>query len=1164
MDRSLTALTHSTRPRRVTRCKRSKPKAPAPPTFAKHVESSSIAKRLEGENITMEQKDNVLNTHFDLTVVLPEGVEQSTSINGSKPMMDLLIFLCGKYHLNPSSHTIELVGREKNQIRFKPNTLIGTLEVEKVILKQKNVEEKKKLTSVVPEQTVRVVVNYKKTQKTIVRVSPLVPLQELVPVISNKCEFDPKTTILVKDFECQEPYDLTKSLKELGLREVYAVDTSIGCSQDSIQDGSSQQGPPQINANITLEKENKGFFNIFRLSKKKREKPASAPATPLVSQQRPLGMSSSSAYCPTYESNTLPSDLPKKRRAPAPPLSVSQSFPKDLSQQASARPMSYALPDDSVNDTEQDMTGSGRQRAESLPLGGVVSSLKKTKRKAPLPPSKTSDDQKTQDNKTDSNQGSVVSCPSADAADKASVIKMSPTSGGDQAGIGSEYNLEEIVETEETRALDIDAEGTIVQKGEKALCLRVSTDFPSNSENAQASVPEHSEVHSLSTATDQQTDTKSEGKVSAPEDVSNQIATEKDENLVMANMDKDLSVVNIYVEERAIAEDTNSEMHQKDSDEMSSSMIPPDKGIAEKLTQASEVANISRDTRTSLVPKDSASFQSSNVTVKDQQKHSDKMEVNEMKVEEVVKTLDFQNAPCSKTVKGTIIPSHDTTLKNTSETVQHPQANNFTLPMYSEQQHYVSAATKSTDPTGQGLTGKQGILSVVNQPATESLTITDSHEPSSTKDTIRNPESPTKIPIIYKCESEPKPKPSNEITREYIPKIGMTTYKIVPSKSLEKGAFVASGIMPEAETVEQTPIYDFAPESDTSKKSTKPSNTTEEPLSSITGEPAAFHQEAHFDKTVKWVSINSTTQSHHPEATVPKLFADSESAQPKGIFNRRAQSTSDRKMKPGSVFLQLHKRSLGQYVTSALARSSSLPSQSSLDEEKTFSTKEENGVPFQEVTPTNADIVDVIIPPPPEFASISEENAQKELSKSGETSASRSSRPPKVPSKPSIRVKLSDTKALRTTVATKAYTPTSPSPFALAVSSAVRKTQTNTTCSFKPKPAETDSSTLSSPINYADRELHQHSSFPKESNYSNILKQTRSLERETKTDCFNKAAEIQTQNIPPPLPSPLRKSKPTLISQISDPGEIHQAVLDAIRSGEGAAKLKKVDTFTTM
>lgn len=68
----------------------------------------------------------------------------------SKPMMDLLIFLCAQYHLNPSSYTIDLQSAENNPIKFKPNTPIGMLEVEKVILKPK-ILDKKKPTPIIPE-----------------------------------------------------------------------------------------------------------------------------------------------------------------------------------------------------------------------------------------------------------------------------------------------------------------------------------------------------------------------------------------------------------------------------------------------------------------------------------------------------------------------------------------------------------------------------------------------------------------------------------------------------------------------------------------------------------------------------------------------------------------------------------------------------------------------------------------------------------------------------------------------------------------------------------------------------------------------------------------------------------------------------------------------------
>ncbi|KAL8183394.1 UNVERIFIED_CONTAM: Cordon-bleu protein-like 1 [Gekko kuhli] len=116
---------------------------------------------------------------------------------------------------------------EKKQIKFQPNTPIGMLEVDKVILKPKQMD-KKKPTPIMPEQTVRVVINYKKTQKTVVRVSPHAPLQELLPVICSKCDFDPLHTMLLKSYQSQDTLDLEKSLNDFGLRELYAMDVSRG------------------------------------------------------------------------------------------------------------------------------------------------------------------------------------------------------------------------------------------------------------------------------------------------------------------------------------------------------------------------------------------------------------------------------------------------------------------------------------------------------------------------------------------------------------------------------------------------------------------------------------------------------------------------------------------------------------------------------------------------------------------------------------------------------------------------------------------------------------------------------------------------------------------------------------------------------------------------
>lgn len=71
-------------------------------------------------------------------------------------------------------------------------------------------------------------VNFSRGQKTVVRVSPLVPLQTLVPTICQKCEFDPTRVLLLRDAVSQHELDQHKSLTELNIRELYILDQSLG------------------------------------------------------------------------------------------------------------------------------------------------------------------------------------------------------------------------------------------------------------------------------------------------------------------------------------------------------------------------------------------------------------------------------------------------------------------------------------------------------------------------------------------------------------------------------------------------------------------------------------------------------------------------------------------------------------------------------------------------------------------------------------------------------------------------------------------------------------------------------------------------------------------------------------------------------------------------
>uniref|UniRef100_A0A673XYY5 Cordon-bleu ubiquitin-like domain-containing protein n=1 Tax=Salmo trutta TaxID=8032 RepID=A0A673XYY5_SALTR len=329
--------------------------------------------------MTMDQKENLLEQDLTLVVVLPGGVEKTATVHGSKPMMDLLVMLCAKYHLNPSGHTIELITTNRNHIKFKPNALIGALEAEKVLLKPKGMEEKsKKPGPQMPEATVRLVINYKKTQKTILRVSPRVPLEDFLPAICEKCEFDRQSTLLLRDAQSEDPLDLTCSLNDFAIREVYARDTKgKGFSlKPSIYIFLTDTITPSKDK-IQKEKENKGLFSLFRKSKKKPEQgmTASAPASPVFpSRPRPLSMSSLSAHSSTFNCSTMPSDMPKKRRAPLPPMLVSQSCPSNLSHRQ--RSISASEPE-TQTDGDQMTTGLSRS---------TESSLKRTKRKAPPPP----------------------------------------------------------------------------------------------------------------------------------------------------------------------------------------------------------------------------------------------------------------------------------------------------------------------------------------------------------------------------------------------------------------------------------------------------------------------------------------------------------------------------------------------------------------------------------------------------------------------------------------------------------------------------------------------------------------------------------------------------------------------------------------------------------
>ncbi|XP_060547777.1 protein cordon-bleu isoform X2 [Pantherophis guttatus] len=253
-----------------------KGRAPQPPPTARDVNEHKVIPTLEtwSDQNVLTMKGNLIKTTLDILVIFPNGEEKKITVHGSKPVMDLFVDLCSQYHLNPAHYTFELKSGETQQsLSYKPNTLIGTLDVQKVLLKFKVPEEKKikRPPPRTPEKTVRLVVNYLKTQKTVVRVSPEVPLQSIIPIICEKCEVSQESIVLLRDTFTGEKLELTKSLNDLGIKELYAWNNKKAVPAKTHSEPTMNYRETKTSTGgDTSVKEKKGFLGFFRTSKKNK------------------------------------------------------------------------------------------------------------------------------------------------------------------------------------------------------------------------------------------------------------------------------------------------------------------------------------------------------------------------------------------------------------------------------------------------------------------------------------------------------------------------------------------------------------------------------------------------------------------------------------------------------------------------------------------------------------------------------------------------------------------------------------------------------------------------------------------------------------------------------------------------------------------------------
>ncbi|XP_061572385.1 protein cordon-bleu isoform X3 [Cololabis saira] len=322
--------------------RRMKAHAPPPPPqpAPRHIFRNSDV----GGTSAIEAKENILRPHMNLQLTLPKGNQLFITEDGSKALMDLLVELCSRYHLNPALHTLELQSPEGESLGFKPNALLGSLNVACVFLKEKVSEDKftRKSAPKVPEKTVRLMVNYHGSQKAVLRVNPLVALQVLIPVICDKCELDPAHVLVLKDSVSRHELPLDKSLTELGVKELYVHDQSLVFQPKMASAPALNYPGNSISYSTTSlgRPEKKGILGIFQFSKRKSKTETSSLEMDDCddkiiqnTENQSNGLSTVSGFsCVEHRPTTIgqsqsvidihrisPKAEAKKRRAPAPP-----------------------------------------------------------------------------------------------------------------------------------------------------------------------------------------------------------------------------------------------------------------------------------------------------------------------------------------------------------------------------------------------------------------------------------------------------------------------------------------------------------------------------------------------------------------------------------------------------------------------------------------------------------------------------------------------------------------------------------------------------------------------------------------------------------------------------------------------------------------------------
>lgn len=322
---------------------------------------------------------------------------------------------------------------------------------------------------------------------------------------------------------------------------------------------------------------------------------------------------------------------------------------------------------------------------------------------------------------------------------------------------------------------------------------------------------------------------------------------------------------------------------------------------------------------------------------------------------------------------------------------------------------------------------------------------------------------------LYRQDYNPKPKPSNEITREYIPKIGMTTYKIVPPKSLEivkDGESETLGYEDDQDihSLGKKHMHEIMKETAMQTEDVVISASPKEPQLDLKPKPALRSE--HKGHSVEGVPHSPTA---NPLKPTPRMTRDTGTGpfvpnleDINNILESRLKSrASNPQTKPSSFFLQMQKRASGHYVTSAAAKSvhtAPNPAPQELLKKEVERDPMPPGPLEQTFSPSSKTARS---PPQPHV-----QGADGGLSSQKPPETSPPPVAPKPVSLPTSQLAALNLKTLKTFGAPRPYSSSAPSPFALAVvkrSQSFSKVRTESCSEGASRPSPSDAGEGKSP-----------------------------------------------------------------------------------------------------